>query len=496
MKKADIKIWIMSIFLAGSLIGCTPSTPQKETVDDSRQPPAPTSPSPKVQLQPCALGGIQAQCGVITVFENRAANSGRTIDIHVGVIKASEPNPAPDPIFYFAGGPGGSGLSAAGYAMSMLESANKRRDLVLFDQRGTGKSNRMTCPRHLDESLGLVPFDNKMLQDLRECMADLDSDISAYTTAWGMDDLDDIRAALGYEKINLYGESYGPTAEQVYLQRYGDHVRSMALEGATLIDVPMFERMPHSSQQALEFLYARCQADQACNSAYPNLSSELSALIAQLEEEPVELSLTDSRTGQPIRLTREWLVLSIHGVISSTQNAILLPGMIHQAYMGDWSGIEKIVSNSLAQGTAEPWNMMNLNILCNEDWAKTRREETERYSEGSYLRYDDVRRYLAPEEICGLIPPPQPEALYQPLTNSTAPVLIITNQADPQNPVENAAGVKEHYPNGKQLVAPGQGHGYTGFACRNQILADFFEKGTVEGLDATCLEKEPLPQFN
>jgi pimeloyl-ACP methyl ester carboxylesterase len=430
------------------------------------------------------------------VFENRAAKSGRTIEIHVGVIKATEPDSAPDPIIYVAGGPGGSGISAAGYAMLMLGSANKRRDLVVFDQRGTGQSNRMTCPRHLEESLGLVPFDAKMLQDLSECLAGLDNDIRAYTTAWGMDDLDDIRAGLGYEKVNLYGESYGPTAEQVYLQRHGEHVRTMVNEGSTLIDIPMFERMPRSSQQALEMLYERCQADPSCNAAYPNFSGELSGLIAQLEAEPVELSLVDSSSGQPIRLTRDWLVTSIHGMISSTPNAVLLPALIHQAYQGDWSGIENLVASSVSPGTsALPWNLMNLNILCHEDWAKTRKEETERFSEGSYLGYADVRRYLAPEEVCDLMPQPQPEARYQPLTTSPVPVLIITNQADPQNPVENSAGAKEHYPNSLQLVAPGQGHGYTGFTCRSQILADFFEKGSVEDLDASCLQAEPLPNF-
>jgi pimeloyl-ACP methyl ester carboxylesterase len=123
----------------------------------------------------------------------------------------------------------------------VLKSATGQRDLVLFDQRGTGQSNRMACPRQIEESLGLVPLDDKMLQDLRACLAQLDGDPGAYTTAWGMDDLDEVRAALGYDQINLYGESYGPTAEQVYLQRHAAHVRTMALEGVSLLDVPMFE---------------------------------------------------------------------------------------------------------------------------------------------------------------------------------------------------------------------------------------------------------------
>lgn len=497
MNRPDIKNWVMILtimILTGQLAGCRPSSPARLPGTAAPAPAASTTPEPSIHLQPCMLGELPAECGVLSVYENRATKAGRTIDIHVAVIKASEPNPAPDPIFYLAGGPGGSAIDAAGYAMLMLKTANQRRDLVLVDQRGTGQSNRMACPRQVEESLGLVPIDDAMLQDLRACLTNLNGNPSAYTTAWGMDDLDDVRAALGNDQINLYGESYGPTAEQVYLSRHGDHVRTMALEGVTLLDVPMMERMPRSSQQALDLLYARCRADKTCNSAYPNLSDEVQALIARLEKQPVELSLTNPQTGKNILLNRAWLVQGIHGTLYSTPTAVLLPSLLHQAYLGNWSGIEKIVSNDFAPGSTKPeWIIMNLTILCHEDWARASREETTRFSAGSYMAYEDVRRFSVPEPVCALIPRPQPEALYQPVTTSPVPVLIISDQADPGNPPENVATAKEHYPNSLALVAPGQGHGYTGFPCRDQILAAFIEKGTTQGLNADCLQKEPLP---
>ena len=138
---------------------------------------------------------------------------------------------------------------------------------------------------------------------------------------------------------------------------------------------------------------------------------------------------------------------------------------------------------------------MNLTILCNEDWARLDREETSQYSEGSYLGYEDVRRYVAPEQVCALIPKPQPEALYQPLTTSPVPVLIFSNQADPQNPPENVATAKDHFPNSLTLVAPGQGHGYTGIPCRDQILAEYFGIGSTQGLHTDCLQTVALPPF-
>ena len=407
MNRPGMKNWVMVVVLTSFLVGCSPSSPSKALNAAEPQPVASPTPKAAIHLQPCQLGKQSAQCGVLSVYENRATNTGRKIELHVAVIKASEPNPATDPIFYLAGGPGGSGINAAGYAMLMLKSANRRRDLVLFDQRGTGQSNRMACPRQAEESAGLVPIDDKMTQDLRTCLSNLDGDPSAYTTAWGMDDLDDIRAALGYDQINLYGESYGTTAEQVYLERHGEHVRTMALEGVSLIDVAMFERMPRSSQEALDLMDTRCRADPACQSAYPKLNTEIKELIARLEKKPVEVSLIDPETGQHVTLTRDWLVLAIHNGLLLTPTTAQLPALLHQAYLGDWSMIEKILSNSFAPDGPKPeWVIMNLTILCHEDWARMRREETAQFSTGSYMGYEDVRRFSGAGASMRADPPP------------------------------------------------------------------------------------------
>jgi hypothetical protein len=90
----------------------------------------------KIGLQPCLVGNISAKCGTLSVFENRAAQSGRKIDIHVAVIKARGSDPARDPIFYLTGGPGGSAIQDAEYALLILTSANERRDIVREDPRG------------------------------------------------------------------------------------------------------------------------------------------------------------------------------------------------------------------------------------------------------------------------------------------------------------------------------------------------------------------------
>jgi pimeloyl-ACP methyl ester carboxylesterase len=368
--------------------------------------------------------------------------------------------------------------------------------VVFVDQRGTGGSNKLECP---------IPSDPaRQLEDLRSCLAGLDADPTAYTTAWAMDDVDDVRAALGYDKVNVYGGSYGATAAQVYVLRHGDHVRTASLDAGSLLDVPMFERYPRNSQAALGATLARCEADSTCRAEYPairqelsrSLRQELSRTLARLDESPLTTSLIDPRTGQAGMYTREMVSVGLHQLLMSTTTAAIIPKAVHLLHDADWAALQALnPSAPSADGSPPAWSVMNLTILCHEDWARTRRAETDSQSAGSYLRYSDVRALTVPEDVCGVVPRPQPAALYGPVTGSAVPVLLVNGEADPQDPPANVAGAKQLYPNSLSLVAPGQSHGYTGVACRASIVADFVERGSVDGLATECLNHIALPSF-
>lgn len=447
------------------------------------------SPMQKIDLQPCQVSALAAQCGTLSVFEDRATNSGRMIDIHVAVIRARGQNPAPDPIFWLAGGPGGSAIEDVRYAMQILGSANEARDVVFVDQRGTGGSNKLVCDATTDAS--------QIADVLRTCLANMDADPSAYTTAWGMDDLDEVRAALGYERINLYGGSYGGTAAQVYIQRHGKHVRAAAFDGVSLLDVPMFERYPISSQNALDLLFERCEKDTTCHSTFPNLRMEFTGAIAQLEQSPATMPINDPSTGQPYVLTSGIFRTAIHSALGSTPTAVFVPHFVHLVYTKDWNGLATFIAPFLNPDPESPqWRMMSLTILCHEDWAKIGPAETIAATTGSYLTYADVRELTVLEDICAVMPPPKEEALYGPVKNSLVPILLFNGEADPQDPPENTADARQHYPNSLNLIVPGQAHSFTDIACRASIVANFIEIGSVEGLDVDCLQEESLPPFH
>src|SRR5207237_8566775 len=171
------------------------------------------------------------------VFEGAAAKTGRKIKLNIVVLPALVDQPAPDPIFYLAGGPGGAATIYA--SADFITQLHRRRDVVLVDQRGTGKSNPLVCNFHGDTTDMRSYFvESMMLDAVRACRDELakTADLRLYTTTIAMADLDDVRAALGYDRVNVYGGSYGSTTALAYLHLYPQHVRTATVTGVAPLD--------------------------------------------------------------------------------------------------------------------------------------------------------------------------------------------------------------------------------------------------------------------
>ena len=161
-----------------------------------------------------------ARCGTYKVFENRAAKKGRRISLRVVVLPALGPDRLPDPVVSFAGGPGESSVGEAGYLSRLLAPLRQRRDILLVDARGTGGSSPLDCPE-LQDVQGFLD-DNVPAGKVRACRERLrkTADLSQYTTDNTVDDVDEVRAALGYPQVNITGASYGTRSVLVYLRRH------------------------------------------------------------------------------------------------------------------------------------------------------------------------------------------------------------------------------------------------------------------------------------
>ncbi len=201
----------------------------------AQQQAAKSLPSPSLMLSPCNVEGTseKVKCGTYEVYENRNSKKGRKISLKVVVFPATGKELAPDPFVYVPGGPGSSATEDAPYVAPQFAKIREHRDLLFVDQRGTGGSHPLNCSffnaADLQSYFGyFFPLD-----DVRKCREQLEqkADLTLYTTPIAMDDLDEVRAALGYERLNLFGGSYGTRASLVYLKRHPKHVRTVTLQG-------------------------------------------------------------------------------------------------------------------------------------------------------------------------------------------------------------------------------------------------------------------------
>jgi pimeloyl-ACP methyl ester carboxylesterase len=462
--------------------------------------PAQTPQGPELALKDCQLSapGVGAQkearCGKLEVFEDRQAGAGRRIELNVAVIPAVSRSPAPDPIFFLAGGPGEAATEAFLPLLSAFERIHQKRDIVLVDQRGTGGSHPLECDTDTEET-GDGQDDPEAAKKMAgACLEKLDANPRLYTTAIAMDDLDDVRQALGYAQINLYGASYGTRAALAYLRQHPQHVRAVILDGVAPPNWTLGPDAAADGQQALQALFDRCAAQAACQTAFPDLPQEFAGLLAQLEAQPAVVALEHPVSGEPVTYTMsaETFGSIIHSLSYVPETAALLPLMIHQGYaQGDLRRLAAAsLSNSQAMGESLS-NGMRFSVICAEDvpFYPAASEAPAAGYLGSFV--PDTFR-----EICQAWPRGDIPAGFKDAVASDAPVLILSGGADPVTPPENGELAARALPNSRHVVLDGMGHVNIFRGCLPGLAADFIEQGSAAGLDLSCAQAiQPLPVF-
>src|ERR1041384_1546001 len=448
-----------------------------------------------VQLKPCNNPSLtsDALCVKYEVFENRATRTGRRIPLNIILLPATSPKPAPDPLFYLAGGPG---AAATGYAEAgFMPGLRRNRDVVLVDQRGTGESNPLNCaPFGSREDMRGYFGEQFPVEIIRACRKDLEkvADLTQYTTSIAMDDLDEVRAALGYDRINVYGGSYGSTTSLVYLRQHGDHVRAAAIFGIA----PPAAKIPLSFsrgvQDAINRMFADCAADQACKTAYPNLEAEFKKVIARFDNGPVEIEVPNvyTQSTQKVTVTRDAFVDGIRQILYVPNAPAALPALIHFGANGD---LEKLVGTAfqvVSQIDARISRGMQLSVICAEDTPFITEEEIKTTSANSFYGDARVRPTM---KACAEWPQAKVAASFLDPVKSDVPVLLVSGELDPVTPPWLAKEVAKTLTRSRLVVVPNATH--NSYECIENLGADFIDKGTTEGLDISCAEKIRRPPF-
>ena len=469
----------------------TPTAASLPAPNTARATPTPTSVAREatIKLEPCLLGKAAAKCGTYRVYEDRSARAGRQIDLNIAVLPATTDHVEPDPLFYFAGGPGGAATDMAAMLKTDFVELNKTRDIVLIDQRGTGGSNILICPKP-DK-----PFDVSDMAALSAyvttCLTGLDADPRWYTTRAYVDDVNEVRQALGYDKINISGGSYGGTVVQIYLLQHPQTVRAALINNSTLIDYPIFEHLADSSQRALDLVFERCAQDQQCHAAFPDPKADLATAFKQVVEQPVETNVWDPALSQPISVTTAVLAGVVHEMLMGANTAAQLPRLVHRLSTAhDWDAVAKIQADRIVpQQRAAAGLVMYAIIRCSEPWAMSRLDEVTRNSQDTYSREVQIAQTRSMAQTCALAPKPDSAARYGPTRQTTVPVLVLNAAEDPQNPPDNVAKTADVYPNSKVLFEPYRGHYTVNWTCLAKVYKEFIDLGNVQELKAECLSQ-------
>jgi pimeloyl-ACP methyl ester carboxylesterase len=440
------------------------------------------------QAHSCHLPGVEdaLRCLKLPVPLD-PAKPGQTLQLHVTIAPALREGARRDPLFVLAGGPGEAGSEVLPLLSTAFRRVRATRDIVFIDQRGTGLSGKLECDAGADEDNSLS--DDQVDAAMRRCIAASRAPFAAYTTANAARDIEQVRRALGYGRINLWGGSYGTRLAQVYARAYPDNVRSLVLDAVAAPDqvIPAGGR---DSQAALDRLFAQCDKDAACRKAYPKLRAEFDGLVARLDGGGLKLSLPDPRTAQQVDLTMTSarLLGTVHGMLYAPADARRLPFLVHSAAQGRWQPFvarRNLVADFNAEGS--PATLLHLAVVCAEDMP--------RYTPALAASDSAPLTRAITERLPGLCRAMNvPAVAPAPLTRIAAPALLLSGALDPVTPPHRAESAARTMDHAQLLTAPNAGHGVSQLGCAPRLLRAFLDRPDQK-LDGACLNEIPAPTF-
>lgn len=238
------------------------------------------------------------------------------------------------------------------------------RDIILVDQRGTGRSAPMTCPNmtELEEDPERIPTTEESIAAAIQCLDEFEHDPAFFTTSAAVHDLDRVRAAFGAEEINIYGISYGTRVAQHYVRRYPEHTRRVILDGLVPASATLGPDILLLSDAALRALFRRCDADDDCRSTFPDLERRFDEMLDELRLDPRRVTILHPRTAEPtpVLISPETLAIAVRLMLYNQTSMALLPSVVDAAWRGAYQPLATqmiAVGDSLgelAQGSTSP----------------------------------------------------------------------------------------------------------------------------------------------
>jgi pimeloyl-ACP methyl ester carboxylesterase len=438
---------------------------------------------------PCWLEGSREQvlCGSYQVYENRQSHAGRQINIQIAVLPALKNHPVPDALFILAGGPGQAANAYGPFVDVALKKLHQDRDIVLIDQRGTGKSNPLNCQAAPD-ALPFTAVHQSFSDSAQACLAKLDGDPRFYSSFDFAADLDDVRQALGYSQIDIWGGSYGTRVALVYMKTHPNLVRAAVLDGVAPYSnkIPLYEA--RDAQRALDMVFLACDEDEKCHTAFPDLRQNFTAVLSKLDKSPAHASIRNPHTGVPtdIVVNKANFATALRTLLYVPSFDHLVPLVIRDASDGNFETLVAATQEISHSANKDMSRGLMLSVLCSEDVPRIGPQEVNDFTRGTFLGDVMVKSFSS---ACSRWPRASLPPDFDSFVDTPVPTLMLSGELDPVTPPEWAKLAALHLPNSVQVVVPGATHGVSAYGCVPDLIARFVSAGSASGLDTSCVAK-------
>jgi pimeloyl-ACP methyl ester carboxylesterase len=440
---------------------------------------------------------VSAQCSTLKVPENPAAPKGRQIELAIAWIPAKG-EAEPDPVFMIAGGPGQSALESYPQLHQAFADIRKNRHIILVDQRGTGKSNRLICKDASGKSSVSGDDEDFSLDKATTFSADCAKQLSAkadprfYSTSDAIDDLELVRKKINAPSINLYGVSYGTRVAQQFAKRYPKATRSVVLDGVVPNTLILGSDHASNLESALDLHFARCAADKTCKANFGNVRERLNSFRAQISKSPMPVNYTHPVSGEAKQgtLSAGHLASVMRLYSYSPLTASMLPMFLAQASKGN-AGPLMAQSEMLKDSVGDSiMHGMQLSVICAEDAAELKSNP----KDADTLLGNQMVEFMQAQ--CKVWPHGKRPADFRKPLSGNVPVLILSGEFDPVTPPRYGNEVLKSLPNARHLIFKGQGHNVMPISCGPKLFASFINTADAKKLDAKCLDRlSYVPMF-
>lgn len=456
-----------------------------------------------------ALPGTEtiADCGYLTVPEEYESQDGRTIQIaYVRLKSTAETQNQVDtgPLFMAQGGPGGSTIDT--YLTPMMSHALlKDRDIILFDQRGTEYSRpNLNCPEidtltvdTLDQQLSLDESERLNLAAMTACHDRLVKEginLSAFDSIENARDINSLREALGYDKIHLYGVSYGTLLALQYMRLYPETLYSVVLDGVVPPQTNFILEAGQNQDRAFSRFFDSCRQDTRCNQEFPELEKVFFELIKQFNKEPVEITVNNLEDGKsyPGTLltgdTFQWMAFQL---LYSGDILPMLPRLIYDVKSGNYEVTSRLLGILLFDQTMSYG--MYYSVVCAEDADFSPSDQDLQGVRPEIVRIEE----RSPQQLLNVCAAWDVQTLEPEVDEPVqidVPTLLLSGAFDPITPAKNAEAAAISLPSSFAYVFPTGAHGQMLNTCADKIIRDFLNQ-PEQAPNTSCIQDMTTPAF-